>query len=74
MNWLLAGLPVALLEIEDAAASLHVSPNLVRDFAKTAAKRSSQLASADAPSAGWRNAEMLAGETTSADRVSHERA
>jgi hypothetical protein len=34
--------------MDDAAASLQVSLNLVRDFAKTAAKRSAELAQDDA--------------------------
>ena len=51
LNWLHAGPPVALLEIDDAATSLHVSFNLVRDFAKSAAKHSSELRSVDATDA-----------------------
>jgi hypothetical protein len=36
------------LETDDAAAWLHASPNLVRDFAKAAAKELSQVPSVDA--------------------------
>jgi hypothetical protein len=38
------------LETDDAAAWLHASPNLVRDFAKAAAKELSQLTAVDATS------------------------
>ena len=48
VNRLRAGPPVALLNTDDAAAWPHVPPNLVRNFAKTAAKELSKLASADA--------------------------
>ncbi|MCO4836224.1 MAG: hypothetical protein KC481_21430 [Acidimicrobiaceae bacterium] len=41
----------SLLEIDEAAASLHVSFNLVRDLAQSAAKHLSELASGDATEA-----------------------
>jgi hypothetical protein len=51
VNRLRAGPPVALLEIDDAAASMHVSLNLVQDFGETAAKQIRYDAEADATEA-----------------------
>jgi len=59
---------LSVVEIVDAASSLHFSSKIVQEFGETAAKRSSKLAQVDATSCNWTvDAETISGESRTLD-------